>query len=366
MILFITRKYPPSVGGMQELSYYLTTTIARRVSVQIIKWGRSQRWLPLFFICAFIQALWVLVTKPVDLIHIGDPVLAPLGLLLRVLGRLPVVVNAHGLDVIYPNRLYQAVIPACMRRLDFIVCISEYTRQQCLDRGIEAERTEVIPVGVDINAFKVSLTEKEQRYWLECWGIDTRPHFIFLTVGRLVPRKGVEFFISHVLSELAESRCDWVYIIVGDGPERQVIEAAIQNHGLIKQVIVLGRVPDNELQAAYAMADLFVMPNIPVTGDPEGFGIVTLEARASGLPVIASSMEGINDAFTSSEDSILVPPGNKNAFLRAIEYALEIEWSIEDQLRQRHLIEDRYSWTRIADKYLTVFRQTQKRYDLYD
>jgi glycosyltransferase involved in cell wall biosynthesis len=127
----------------------MTTTVARHVPVQIVKWSKAQRWLPLFIPYALVRALLVLLTKPVELIHISDPVLAPLGLFLRFVGRRPVVVNAHGLDVVYPNRLYQAVIRACIRQLDFVICISEYTRQQCLARGVKAERTRVIPLGVN-------------------------------------------------------------------------------------------------------------------------------------------------------------------------------------------------------------------------
>jgi phosphatidylinositol alpha-1,6-mannosyltransferase len=84
MLLFITRKYPPSVGGMQQLSYYMTTTVARHVPVQIVKWSEAQRWLLLFILYALIRALLVLLTKPVELIHISDLVLAPLGLFLRL------------------------------------------------------------------------------------------------------------------------------------------------------------------------------------------------------------------------------------------------------------------------------------------
>jgi phosphatidylinositol alpha-1,6-mannosyltransferase len=359
MILFITRKYPPSVGGMQELSYYVTTTIARRVPARIIKWGGSQTWLPLFVLYALVRALWTLATRQVTLIHIGDPVLAPLGLFLHLVSRQPVVVNAHGLDVIYPNRLYQAIVPACMKRLDLVICISEHTRQQCLTRGIEASRTKVIPVGVNVDAFKLSLTEEEQMHWMGRWGLTSHPDRILLTVGRLVPRKGVALFVSQVLPRMMERRDDWLYLIVGDGPERAAIDAAVRDQELDKVVRMLGRVPDDELQAAYAIADVFVMPNVPVEGNSEGFGIVTLEARASGLPVVASSLEGIGDSFTSEDDGILVPPGDVEAFVAAIDRLLEAKLTLKTRLRHRQQVESRYGWTRIAEEYLSAFRGVQ-------
>lgn len=363
MILFITRKYPPSVGGMQQLSYHLTQTISRQVPMQIIKWGGSQKWLPLFIPYALVRALLALATRPITLIHIGDPVLAPLGLFLRFVAGQPVTVTAHGLDVIYPSRLYQAVVPACLRRLDLVICISESTRQECLVRGIEASHTKVIPVGVQPEAFEICLSEEEQGHWIGRWGLKSRPRHILLTVGRLVPRKGVLVFVSHVLPELVRRRDDWVYLVVGDGPDRGAVEAAVCEHRLDEVVRVLGQVPEEELQAAYAMADLFVMPNVAVENDSEGFGIVAVEARAAGLRVVASSLEGIVDSFVSADDGILVPPGELEALVRAIERALETELTLEERQLRRRRIATRYAWAHIADEYLAVFQTVRTQHD---
>ena len=60
---------------------------------------------------------------------------------------------------------------------------------------------------------------------------------------------------------------------------------------------MIGEVSDDMLAAAYRSADVMVMPNIPVRGDMEGFGLVALEAAAAGLPVVASRIEGITDAI---------------------------------------------------------------------
>jgi phosphatidylinositol alpha-1,6-mannosyltransferase len=355
-ILFISRKYPPSAGGMEKLSYYITTNVARHVPSTIIKWGRSQKWLPLFLPYALARALWALGTRPVDLIHMGDLALAPMGCFLRFVSRQPVVVNAHGLDVLYANRLYQAIIPACTSRLDHVICISEHTRQLCLERGISAEQTTVIPVGMDSAAFPLALTQAEQDHWSHRWGLEPRPQHLLVTVARLVPRKGVRFLVSEVLPLLLKQRRDWVYLIVGDGPERGAIEATLRANGLASMVRLLGRVADEEVCAAYAMADLFVMPNIPVSGDSEGFGLVTLEARAAGLPVVAAGLEGIGDSFLSSEDGVLVPPGDAEAFVAAIDSLLEVELTMEARASQRRRVASVYDWKQVTKRYLDVFQ----------
>ena len=103
----------------------------------------------------------------------------------------------------------------------------------------------------------------------------------------------MRWLVTEVLPRLAERRADWIYLVVGEGPERQAIaEAATQDPRVAQRVHLLGQTSDDDLCMAYAAADLFVMPNVPVPGDSEGFGIVHLEARAAGLPVVAADIEG--------------------------------------------------------------------------
>ena len=382
MILFITRKYPPSVGGMQKLSYRLTTEISRQTTAKVIGWGGSQRWLPVFVPWAFLRALAVLARGQVTLIHLSDPVLAPLGVLMRWLARVPVVVNAHGLDVTYSFPPYQAIVPWCLRRLDRVICISRYTRDECIRRGVPADHCEVIPLGIDTEEYRTSLSEVERRTWLSAWGIHPTPsgprrsgmdaeygslrdgvpterRRFLLTVGRLVRRKGLLPFVSQTLPLLHAQRQDWIYLIVGDGPERQRLEAAVQTLGLSEQVRILGFLGREAIQAAYALADLFIMPNVPTPGDPEGFGLVTLEARAAGAPVVAANLEGIRDAITEEADGTLVTAEDWPGFAKAIESWLDRGESTVDREARRRRTAARFAWPQIAARYMAVFDQAR-------
>jgi phosphatidylinositol alpha-1,6-mannosyltransferase len=361
ILLFISRKYPPSVGGMEQLSYYMTTGVARQRPAQIIKWDRSQMWLLLFIPVALVQALIALVTTPVAMIHIGDLVLAPLGWFLRLVSRKPVAITAHGLDVVYPNFLYQWVIPTCVRHLDAVICISEHTRQACLARGVCRERTIVIPVGVDPNTILYHLSGDDAAYWLRRWGQADRAKRRLLTTGRLVQRKGVYFFIDQVLPRLRARRDDWVYLVIGDGPEREAIATVVRERGLEDVVQLLGRVPDDELRAAYALADVFVMPNIHLPGDSEGFGIVTVEARMAGLPVVAADLEGIADSFEGEDDGVLVPAGDALAFVVALDGLLDTKLTPAARQARRDRIASRYSWDCVIEEYLGAFQAVQDR-----
>ena len=77
---------------------------------------------------------------------------------------------------------------------------------------------------------------------------------------------------------------------------------------------VLGQVSEALLVTLFQGSDLFVMPNIPVAGDLEGFGVVMLEAGLCGLPIVAAELEGIRDVVREGENGVLVSPGDAVAF----------------------------------------------------
>jgi phosphatidylinositol alpha-1,6-mannosyltransferase len=97
----------------------------------------------------------------------------------------------------------------------------------------------------------------------------------------------------------------------------QIRETA-ERHDVTDRVQVLGRLSDESLRSLYRGADVFMMPNIPVAGDIEGFGVVMLEAGASGLPVIAADLEGIRDVITPGENGEMVESGDVGGFADAI------------------------------------------------
>lgn len=358
-VLFITRKYPPSVGGMQKLSYELTTRIGRQVRSRVIYWSGSQRWLPLFLLLALARAVPMLMRNEVALLHLGDSVVTPLGIALRAVRRLPIVVNAHGLDVTYPHPLYQALVSFCLRRMDKVICDSKYTRDECVRRGVSPARCTVIPPGIDVSEYISSLPDAEREAWLFARGIPRNGLKVLLTCGRLVPRKGIAPFVANVLPLLKAQRQDWVYLIVGEGPERRAIEMAIQTNGLSQFVRLLGLLNDRDLKVAYAVADVFVMPNIPVPGDPEGFGIVILEARASGVPVVASNLEGIRDAIGGTEEGTLVEPGDWKAFATAIIHWMNQSGKVAGRTLRQQRVREEFGWEHIISQHLHAFQMIQ-------
>lgn len=140
-----------------------------------------------------------------------------------------------------------------------------------------------------------------------------------LTVGRLVSRKGIDRVLEALAVLLAEFP-DLRYRIVGDGPDRQRLESLASELGVGHAVTFLGRVPDEALPSLYRQAHIFVMPAREErdAASVEGFGIVYLEASASGLAVVAARSGGVSEAVRAGETGRLVPPDDPEALVRAL------------------------------------------------
>jgi phosphatidylinositol alpha-1,6-mannosyltransferase len=138
---------------------------------------------------------------------------------------------------------------------------------------------------------------------------------ILLTVGRLDPderRKGHDRVIQ-ALPEVMQTFPDVVYLVVGHGEDRARLEALARNLGVENGVLFSGRVTPDELPHLYRLANLFVMPSTQ-----EGFGIVFLEAAASGVRVIGGNADGSTDALADGVVGFTIDPANVEALTDAI------------------------------------------------
>lgn len=308
IVLFITRKYPPQIGGMENYSYGLISHIAIRTRLIALK--QSQINLIWFLPYAFFAGLFL--ARQADMIYCCDSLLATLGYLLKLVTRKPVGVTAHGLDVTYRSWLYQKINISCLKKLDHIFCVSRSTIEECVKRGVDRDRCTFIPNGVTIPTVSGSFTRDQLDKFIRR---STTGKKILLSVGRLVQRKGTAWFVRNVMPLLS---ADTVYLVAGDGPERTAVETAIAETNLADRVFILGRVSEAERELLFRTADVFVMPNIRVAGDMEGFGIVAIEAAGRGLPVVAAQLEGLSDAIIDGENGYLVESGNAGSFARKI------------------------------------------------
>jgi len=195
---------------------------------------------------------------------------------------------------------------------------------------------EIIPNGVDDKLFTPNWDKEEIKAE---FGIEDR---VVLYVSRMSYRKG-----PHVLLNAFSEIEDATLVMVGSGEMLPFLRAQAKFLRIGDRVKFLGYVDGKMLPKIFGMADIFVLPSITA----EAFGIVILEAMASGLPVIATDVGGIPEIIKESESGLLVPPGNELELRKAIQKLL-----LDDNLREwfgsngRKAVEERYSWDKVAER----------------
>lgn len=331
------------VGGMEKLSFALAKEFTKNVDTTLITWGKSQKYLPYFLPYAFLKSLYIIPIKRINHLHIGDALLSPLALVLKKIFHIKTTVTVAGLDITWNFPGYQLLVPKCVAQLDKVFCISNATLEECVKRGIPREKCIMIPCGVYPEDFIVKATRSDLE---KIVGEKLTDKKVLITVGRLVKRKGVYWFIENVLPKLDKNI---IYLVIGDGPERERIVELIHKLNFENRVKLLGKIPDKDLKIIYNTADLFIMPNIKVDNNIEGFGIVAIEASSTGLPVIASNLEGMKDSIIQNRTGILINDSKPIEMLNAIKTV-----SLSKDMVKKITLNN-YSWGNIGFKYTQSF-----------
>lgn len=350
-ILFLTRKFLPERGGMETFSAQLTQHYSGAKT--IVAYSTQQK--DIWWVAALLFVRGLFGSRRASVLHLGDLVLAPVGVLIKKLTGKPIVVTVHGLELTYPNPTLRRLIDWSLPSIDHFVAVSQHTASIVKERGVAEERISVIPHGV-IPPSIIAHAEARQQIAaaLSVSPAAIESKLLITTVGRLIKRKGVAWFIANVLPAL--KALNPLYLVASDGPERADIERVIRVHQMQDYVRLLGRVDDAGLQSLYYGSDLFVFPNISVPGDAEGFGFVAVEAAAAGLPVIASRIDGIPDAIHHEQNGLLVAPGEAAGYIEAITY-----WAHHPIQRRRFgetaraYTVEHFRWEHVAKQYQELF-----------
>jgi phosphatidylinositol alpha-1,6-mannosyltransferase len=280
---------------------------------------------------------------------------APAALYLRQRGRLAhVTVAAHGRELLLePWRKigplqsgYDLVRKHALVSADCILAGSAFTAGLVRDLGVRDERVRVVGYGVDPARFRptdVSMLKTRL-------GVGQRP--LLVTISRLVSRKGIDTVIR-ALSRVRARVPDVLYVIVGDGPDRTRLQALAEREGVAEAVRFAGPVPDAELPLWFSLGDMFVMPSRSDGPDVEGFGIVFLEASASGRPVVASRAGGIPDAVADGVSGLLVPPDDPARLAeRILELLSDPARAADLGRRGRERVLAEFTWQAIGERTL--------------
>ncbi|MBB5374220.1 glycosyltransferase [Acidocella aromatica] len=223
------------------------------------------------------------------------------------------------------------------------LCASDFIRERLLGMGFPAERTRVHYIGVDCGAIIPRAPEEEA---LE-----------ILHVARLVEVKGTEYLIR-AFALAAPQHPNARLVIIGDGPLRAKLEKLAQVCGLAGRVAFLGAMPHAQVLARMRRAAMLVLSSVRTSsGRVEGLGMVTLEAAATGVPVIGSALGGIPEVVADGQTGFLVPERAPEAL------GSKIGALLGDETLRRNM--GAAARERAAQKF-DITRQTAVLEDLYD
>lgn len=267
------------------------------------------------------------------------------GLAARLSRQKPVVIRTRHKSTPVSNHPLNRIL---YRQLtDRIVTTGEGVRQQLIQHnGLDGAKIVSIPTGVDLNTFNSEINGAAVR---REWGIEA-DEFLVGTVSFLRDYKGIVYYIQ-AARRILEEKTNVRFLIVGDGPQRDILAAQIEGFGLGGKVLMTGHRED--VPQILSALDLFVLPSSGAEGVPQA----VVQALAMGKPVIATDVGSVSEVILQGETGILIPPKDSEAIVRAT-----LELMRSGDLRQRlarrgkKLVQAQYNAERMLEN-LELFYQ---------
>ncbi|MBI3622347.1 MAG: glycosyltransferase family 4 protein [Nitrospirae bacterium] len=309
----------------------------------------------------------LLAEEPVDLIHLHQP-LSAAGVLRSPRSRsIPTLYTCHSLafeeyDTREPdaNPILAALHSWGRKRLERnaieqsrrVTTLSEFMRQRVHARhGAPLERIDVIPGGVNEMRFRPAPDKPSVRAKL---GLPAG-RFMLFTVRNLVPRMGLDNLIL-AMRRVVRGAPGALLVIGGTGRLRGRLESLVEEHHLNEHVRFTGFISEDELPLYYQAADLFVLPTVQL----EGFGLVTVEALASGLPVVGTRIGGTPEILEALDPGLLFASPDPAALAGLIVdkyrlWAPQPEQYAEMSRRCRRHVEAHFTWQRHVERLESLY-----------
>ncbi len=253
------------------------------------------------------------------------------------------IITTHGSDLSYfdQDKRFAGLMRDANREARFITACSDFTKKWYIRMFGEAlkRKTSTIVGGVNLDHYKkdpVQIAKINKMYNLE-------GKKVVLFTGRLTKHKGVSYLIR------AAKNIKGTVLVIGDGPERSVLEAEIRKHK-ITNVIMTGYIENKEpiYHAFYERADVYVAPS---TWD-EPLGLTIIEAMAARTPVVATKKGGILSIINDKVNGFLIPSRNASAIATNVNMLLENDHLREQIGNQAYdTVVDKFSWKKIAKKF---------------
>jgi glycosyltransferase involved in cell wall biosynthesis len=228
------------------------------------------------------------------------------------LRKIPIIATVHRAEIDKVGKLVFFFRKHALARFNKIIAVSDYTKSLALKAGVEASKINIIYNTCDEKFFFYRKDKYSLRKKLDLESNDR----IILFVGNLIRRKGVSCLVES-LNILFKRLPDFLAIIVGEGQELETLRSMVNGFALSDRVKFYGRITKETLSELYCAADVFVLPSIS-----EGHSVALLEAMASGLPIVASDVEGNKESLEEGVNGFLFKTGSSEELAEKLEIIL--------------------------------------------
>ncbi len=345
--------YPPNRGGIGTVAAEYTRRLeARGIEVRVFHPGNTLSWFRVGHAAFTPSLLWRLRT--VDVIHLHYPFYGAdiFAWLASVVWRKSLVVTYHmkttatdwrGIVFRLHRWFVEPIILSRAKKVFF--SSEEYLRSHFV---VRSPKFEVLSLGVDTARFHVGRDDafrdahdipRDATVIIFVGGLDAAHYF-----------KGVDVLLA-ACAEIDDP--SWRLLIVGSGENRAAFEAQATELGIAKRVHFVRSVPLEELPRAYRAADIHVLPSI---NRGEAFGIVTLEAAATGLPSVVSDLPGVRSLVVNGTTGVVVPPSDVDRLAHALTNLLQQDGRREMMgAAARVMVEERYDADKLIDELIVCY-----------
>jgi len=240
----------------------------------------------------------------------------------------------------FEKSIRKKMIFRILKHFDHIITVSSDLKSKVVnDCGVNSDRVEVIPNGIDVQKFYL-MDKNESR---KICNLELSKKYI-LCISRLSHEKGLD----NLLKGFSKLSRDVELIIIGDGPLRESLITLSRALNIVDRLHLIGEISHKDTRAWYNAADIFCLPSLW-----EGCPNVIIESLACGTPVVSTCVGGIPDLIPSEEYGVLVPPGDHIELSKALKNALDNTWDRRNISKTGSL----NTWDHVASKVISVYEK---------
>ena len=322
-ILLLAKDYPPTIGGVENYSYYIAEGLGKKNNVHVLTfkgrdtentWPDTVRVKRLNLgkqVSEKIKGLYMLIylfffiilLKP-DLVFATTWKVGYPANILKKFFRYKLVITCHGAEITRHKDSVNTMnqMGGVLKGADQLIAVSNFTKEKAIEyTNVPSDKITVVPNGVDLAKMNVIIKDsarKKINFEEGC--------FYALTVSRVDSRKGHEHVLN-AIPNIVKKYPFFRYVIVGNGPEKERLQTICSDLEIESFVTFAGYVESELLDYYYSAADLFVMINtMKDDKDFEGFGLVFAEAGYYGLPLIGGDNAGPKEVIINGESGFLI------------------------------------------------------------